>query len=170
LSQLRSTARRHKGARKIRVERDEPAPVRSSHPATNPRDAIRFWRDYLAHVTTPVFVYFIQDARGPVKIGRAGDPLGRMSELQCGNPYDLTLRAVVLAYTEDVEQRIHDMWQTAHVRGEWFGAGSESDILARARQAQREQVEAVLSGDPEGYGHALDVPLLVLSQTGMQRG
>jgi hypothetical protein len=43
--------------------------------------------------------------------------------------------------------------------------------------AQREQVEAVLDGGStcsdggsEGYRRALEVPLLVLSQTGMQRG
>jgi hypothetical protein len=167
LPQSRSSARRHRGSRKIRQYDDAPVVERLVTPGTNPRDAIRCWREELHH--PPLFVYFIQDDRGPVKIGRAGDPLTRLSELQCGNPFKLTLRAVILAFTEDVEQRIHDMWRTAHVRGEWFGGGLEAEIIGRARQTQRQQIETMIACRAD-YSEVLEMPLEIMSQTGMRRG
>lgn len=137
---------------------------RKTWPGTNPRDAVKFWR---GHVNKPLFVYFIQDERGPVKIGKASNPFARLSGLQVGNPFQLTLRAVILA-TPNAEQRIHEMWGVAHIRGEWFGGAFEPDIVARARLAQRRQIESILNG--ETTVDAAQGALSTLSLTGMRRG
>jgi hypothetical protein len=74
----------------------------------------------------------------------------------------------MLVATESAEERIHDMWRTAQIRGEWFGGGVENDIIARAKRTQREQIDAMLSdGD---LRDVLELPFRIMSQTGMQRG
>ena len=42
-----------------------------------------------------MFVYFIRDKRGPIKIGTAVDPYERLNSLQVGNPYPLELAGAV---------------------------------------------------------------------------
>lgn len=107
-------------------------------PANNPEDAITFWR---ARIDKPLFVYFIQDGGGSVKIGKAHHPISRLAELQCGNPRPLTLRHVVLA-NQTTEQELHHAWWFARVSGEWFGDGAQATILKLAQEAQSKQIKA----------------------------
>lgn len=102
-----------------------------------PHEVINFWRGEL---DKPLFVYFIQhDDGGPVKIGKAYDPESRLTELQCGNPYPLNLRYVILAGPR-TEISIHYAWSFASVGGEWFGERHQNNILSRARDAQQRQL------------------------------
>lgn len=131
----RSSARRHRG-RSPMVSRTprprEPKVVTLDH--DDPATVAAWWRQQLDR---PLFVYFIQEVDGgPVKIGQALDPKGRLAELQCGNPRVLKLRAVVLA-TDETEQSLHYAWGHAAVRGEWF---DDDRLLPLARRAQIEQI------------------------------
>lgn len=115
-------------------------------PDSTARKAYEFWRD--SGLEHPLFVYFIQADDGPVKIGKAHDPIGRLRELQCGNPRPLVIRALVLASIE-LEEYLHRTWgQFAHVRGEWFGCGYEQVILQLATESAVQQVEDFAAGQP----------------------
>jgi hypothetical protein len=66
-------------------------------------------------------VYFIQAGgpEGPVKIGKAGNPLDRLSDLQVGNHEPLELIHVVHGGLER-EAAIHSMFEPLLGRKEWF--------------------------------------------------
>lgn len=65
-------------------------------------------------------VYFIQSGSGgPIKIGLAIEPERRLSELQTGNPHELTLRASVKG-GRVAERKYHRSFSEFHIRGEWF--------------------------------------------------
>jgi len=62
-------------------------------------------------------VYFIQAGEsGPVKIGKAGDPIARLKALQTGSAARLNLLAVIDAD----EHALHDRFADHRVAGEWF--------------------------------------------------
>jgi hypothetical protein len=75
-------------------------------------------------------VYFVeQESRGkdkPVKIGVSCNVESRLSKLQTGNPYKLSVKAVFPCKDQDeafmIERTLH--WLTKkkyrHIRGEWF--------------------------------------------------
>jgi hypothetical protein len=112
------------------------------------RDTVKFWRSILTSTYAgPNFVYFIQEDGGAVKIGQAHDPLGRAAELQCGNPRPLTVRCALLA-TWETERHLHDHWRYASIRGEWFGKGHETEILAAADRICEAQIRAHIKGAP----------------------
>jgi hypothetical protein len=67
------------------------------------------------------FLYFVQDAGGPVKIGIAANPWNRFKNLQVANPRRLTLLAVVPA-TADLERLLHSILRPDRIRGEWFAS------------------------------------------------
>lgn len=138
----RSSARRHRGRNVVRVPRPaEAQPEPKLWPASHPAHAIQWWRNRLEK---PLFVYFIQHGDdGPVKIGKAFDPSARLIELQCGNPFPLELRGVVVA-ADRTEERLHALWRGHCIRGEWFGA--QDRIIALAKRTQREQVDAFKRG------------------------
>ncbi|HTE59404.1 MAG TPA: GIY-YIG nuclease family protein [Solirubrobacteraceae bacterium] len=123
-----------------RQERVRPAlAIRHIDPEDAPvLEALSYWRQRL---DGPLFVYFVQGAPGgPVKIGRARDPVDRVAGLQCGNPDALLIRALLLA-SDDAEQRLHTRWAHANVLGEWFGGGDEDTIITLAREASAWQIE-----------------------------
>jgi hypothetical protein len=111
-------------------------------PTSNPDHAIIWWG---AQIEKPLFVYFIQDANGPIKIGKAYDPRARLTELQCGNPNPLKLVAVVLA-APNTERRLHAGWDAYHLQGEWFASESaphiSTGLIELAKRTQRQQIEA----------------------------
>lgn len=123
------------------VTSETPPPIKL-WPASNPDHATIWWG---VRIEKPLFVYFIQDANGPVKIGKAHDPRARLADLQCGNPQPLQLRAVVLAAV-DTEDRLHRSWNHCRISGEWFAADSASHILELAKRTQRGQIEAFKRG------------------------
>ncbi len=67
------------------------------------------------------WVYFIQEgADGPIKIGfTTGDPSGRLSALQTGNPNPLRIVAATPGTMED-ERRWHERFAHLRMLGEWF--------------------------------------------------
>lgn len=110
------------------------------------RKVLEFWRD--TPIEKPLFVYFIQAEDGPVKIGKAHDPVGRLRELQCGNPRTLVIRALVLASVQ-LEQDLHQSWgRVCGVRGEWFGHGYEGVLVQLAIEAAVRQIEDFAEGFP----------------------
>ena len=73
------------------------------------------------------YVYFIQQKltkSKPVKIGVAHNVERRLSELQVGNPYELSVVAKLGPFSEvqaqETEQRLHRQCSKFRIRGEWF--------------------------------------------------
>jgi hypothetical protein len=89
------------------------------------------------------FIYFIQEGdEGAIKIGVADNPFKRLAEVQCGNPRDLRIAVVILAGL-DTETLLHNHWRPlAGIRGEWFGRGHQSAILAAAARIAAAQIDA----------------------------
>lgn len=135
-------------------------------PTSDPVDVVRWWKERLEK---PLFVYVIQDGDdGAVKIGKAYNPVSRLSELQCGNPRTLGLRSAALV-SDYTEEHLHAQWKRFNVRGEWFGswvrpAGKpdrygmgmvrvqpadhpnvQEAIIRLAREAQDHQVDGLLA-------------------------
>lgn len=106
-----------------------PAGVASNVFDTQAPDQLKFWRSRL---TSPEYVYFIQSGPdGPVKIGLSNKPERRINQLQTGNPDELVMRHVIPGSLE-VEQRLHQRFEPARIRGEWFGREYLPVILAFA--------------------------------------
>lgn len=106
-------------------------------------EAVAYWR---RAASDPCFVYFIRAFDGgPVKIGTAVDPAGRLVELQCGNPEHLGIEYVLLGWRE-TELHLHRRFNDAQVRGEWFGRGYEDVILAFAAGMSEWQLAAHKDG------------------------
>lgn len=64
-------------------------------------------------------VYFIGGDIGPVKIGKAMRPEGRLRDLQCGYPYELKVLALVEGGA-GVEEGYHRQFGSCRLSGEWF--------------------------------------------------
>jgi excisionase family DNA binding protein len=64
-------------------------------------------------------VYFIGGDIGPVKIGKAMSPEGRLRDLQCGYPYELKILATIEG-SDGVEQGYHRQFAHCRLNGEWF--------------------------------------------------
>jgi predicted GIY-YIG superfamily endonuclease len=78
------------------------------------------------------YVYVIGRERGPVKVGVSDNPRGRLTSLQTGCPFKLSL-----LHQEKVDSREYALWVEAHFRavyererlmGEWFKLDAELAI------------------------------------------
>lgn len=69
-------------------------------------------------------IYFIQDdTLGHIKIGFTEQEIGdRMSALQTGSPVGLVL-LLTMPGDQDVEDALHQRFDSLHLRGEWFFPG-----------------------------------------------
>jgi hypothetical protein len=81
-------------------------------------------------------VYFIgmheRTGKRFVKIGwTIGNPHARMQELQVGNPYELTLLAVIPEAERQLEFVVHQRFDRLRVRGEWFRVDKILDRFIR---------------------------------------
>ncbi len=70
-------------------------------------------------------VYFIRSGKkGPIKIGVANNVSSRLSELQIGNPFELSIVAIIpfssRKKAESFEKKIHKRFVDQRIRGEWF--------------------------------------------------
>lgn len=81
------------------------------------------------------FVYFVQCASGPIKIGSAINVNRRLVELQTGCPYELFLLAVTSG-GEQREYEYHRQFAAALIRNEWFWPTPEL-LLEISRFGQR---------------------------------
>ncbi len=87
-------------------------------------------------------IYFIQEDDGQeryVKIGRIDDPevdkystkrlIERITELQVGNPRKFKIRAIIKGGKRE-EDMLHDKFEGAAIRGEWFEPRKElTDLI-----------------------------------------
>jgi len=82
-------------------------------------------------------IYFIQAGEdGPVKIGRAVNPVERLSVLQTGNWSDFRLRAALTVDDDtEVETSLHKMLSRYRIRGEWFRFNVVVNIALAQAQA-----------------------------------
>lgn len=82
------------------------------------------------------FVYLISEPGGLVKIGCAGNPKGRRSSLQSGNPSRLILEWQTLG-NRALESALHVEFSQFRVTGEWFDFQGEDAIALVSGQAER---------------------------------
>lgn len=83
--------------------------------------------DYLSDIYDPddphSYVYFISDGEY-IKIGKADNPVARLSELQVGNPRELKILYLVPAHTQrdatKIEGKLHLTYRDYRIGGEWF--------------------------------------------------
>lgn len=100
-----------KGARDALVSRiaSEPWKVFPNHVRPRPGD-----------LRTGLHLYLMQAGGvGPVKIGRANDPLRRARELQPGCAERIIVRAVLLDRGSE-ERELHTRFASVRLAGEWF--------------------------------------------------
>lgn len=77
-----------------------------------------------------MIVYLIRAENGLVKIGKTYDVAARLQALDIGSPVSLELVYVIETQRADeVEQRLHGIYEAKRVKGEWF-ALSDEDIQA----------------------------------------
>jgi hypothetical protein len=88
------------------------------------------------------YIYVIGFAEpGIVKIGSAKAPNQRLADLQCGNPFELKVKALVSVYSGNpvnVEFAAHRIASDHHIRGEWFEL-SEDEALRAVLKAARDK-------------------------------
>ena len=70
-------------------------------------------------------VYFIRAGnKGAIKIGVASDLAKRLETLQTGNPFQLKVLATIPCSSEqhayELERRMHKLFASKRIRGEWF--------------------------------------------------
>jgi len=89
-----------------------------------------------AYLSAYGFVYFIADA-DHIKIGRATDPIMRLSDLQVGNPRRLVLLKVIPGgYRAEAEW--HERFAELRFDGEWFRAeASLKQAIKEAKPAEK---------------------------------
>lgn len=69
----------------------------------------------------PQKVYVMQHELGPVKIGIAAEPRKRLSQIQIGSPFEITLKKTAMPRNAlRVEQYLHRVFSEYRMRGEWF--------------------------------------------------
>jgi T5orf172 domain len=108
------------------------------------------------------FVYVIGEGDdGPVKIGRAQDPIQRLRQMQTGNSRRLRIEAVLLG-EETLERLMHEMWEPHGIpsvrnRGkvdaapgtEWFKADIRPDLFQAVETAADDQLDFLIDGHGE---------------------
>lgn len=81
-------------------------------------------------------VYFIEDDKGFIKIGRSSDPDARLNQLRTASSARLTLMAVEPGGSE-VEAHLHRKFADVRHIGEWFyGSGSLRTYISRVVRNQ----------------------------------
>jgi hypothetical protein len=82
------------------------------------------------------WIYFLQAGTdGPIKIGRAQDPIRRAGALNVGSPIELVLLGAMPSDRAAVDERkIHRRLAPHRVRGEWFHAAVVRAYMRRHRQ------------------------------------
>ena len=95
------------------------------------RIASQPWKVFPNHIRprpgdlrTGLHLYLMQAGEdGPVKIGRANDPIRRVTELQSGCAQRISLRAVLPGRGSE-ERGVHQAFRHSRLHGEWFTPAS----------------------------------------------
>lgn len=90
-------------------------------------------------------IYFIRSGEY-VKIGYSDNPLGRLRQVQTGNPIEAELLAVCPGGKDD-EAAIHGAFQQHRVSGEWFRATPRLDALIEKVSHDHPEVQLAPSVD-----------------------
>ena len=106
-----------------------------------------------------MWVYFIRAGnRGAIKIGWAKDVDRRMTELQIGNAFKLTLITKIKCDSKEhaaaMEQRFHRFFAKQRIRGEWFMSTINLSKL-RDINAEHLREEKLMLGEQERYDQKL---------------
>ncbi|MGE0714821.1 MAG: GIY-YIG nuclease family protein [Alphaproteobacteria bacterium] len=67
----------------------------------------------------PSYIYFVQAASGPIKVGFSHRPYARFGALRAGNAERLTMLGCMPGTLRD-EAELHDRFAASRVNGEWF--------------------------------------------------
>ena len=108
--------------------------IRQSTKTTDKNEAILFEDDLRRTLNTrksPIntgtcYLYIIGlvDAPSPVKIGISKRPSSRLASLQSGHYEALviysTAKLANVKLAADIEAKVHEIFKTVHIRGEWF--------------------------------------------------
>lgn len=76
-------------------------------------------------------IYFIEDSRKFIKIGKADDPDARLKHLQTANPSKLKIKAL-LEGSYQTEASLHYMFSHIKKNGEWFRYTDELKLFIAA--------------------------------------
>ena len=101
-------------------------------------------KEEIQAVRVTEFVYFIQEENGPIKIGRARNPLQRLRQLQTGNLRPLRL----IAFTEGdsrLESSLHFLFRRHKIAREWYHPAPEMEALLCSESRWTRQTSIVLS-------------------------
>lgn len=108
-------------------------------------------------------VYFIQcQTTMLIKIGFAGDPMSRLSNLQCGSPTKLRIVAQVRK-PQIYEKELHEKFAAHRRHGEWFFPGME--LLEFIEAIRAEERDLYQKGVEAYYAEKDDDPQWKLART-----
>lgn len=101
-----------------------------------------------------MFVYFIRAGnQGAIKIGVASDVKQRLEQLQTGNAFELKVLALIpcpcLNVAYETEKRIHRLFQSQRIRGEWFQGTIN---FAKVRNINLESEPEAAENKPKAIG------------------
>lgn len=113
-------------------------------------------------VTGPGWVYVVQLADGPIKVGLSSslNPFSRIEQLDKSLPFHLTIRG--LKWVDEVgqlETQIHHRYHHARIKGEWFAMteeeigwlliffkfGTEEEGRRKAERLTRDEIRSVMA-------------------------
>jgi hypothetical protein len=120
----------------------------------NEADLREYRREYGAKLKCHTWLYFIgSDAPGlPIKVGIAGDPFDRLSQLQSANPSRLQLLAACWSSATE-ERLVHSLLIEQCIHHEWFWSSDE--LLAAITQIRVWSQLDLLNTFPKRFDHAL---------------
>ena len=113
------------------------------------------------NIPKPCFVYLIAEGEdGPLKIGKATDPVKRLREMQTGNSRRLRVERVILG-DRQIEKLFHEMWEPFAIISsrnrsragappgtEWFKDEVRENIFPIFDEIAMRQAEIVKHGTP----------------------
>jgi hypothetical protein len=139
--QQRAKALEAKRARKmVRVQKRQPKTLgvpkprkqkSSNRHSVGARDErlLKMWEAYHSSPAPRgqhIVYFFRQGSDGPIKIGRTvGNPLQRLVMCQTGNPYRLSIIAIITGTAVDAELDLHARFRHLRLEGEWFMPASD---------------------------------------------
>lgn len=105
------------------------------------------------------FVYFIGEEDGPIKIGVSKDPVGRLRNMQTGNPRRLRVEHVLLGDMA-LEKLLHEFWEPHAIVSsrnagkpgappgtEWFESDARAELLPILDTAAAGQIACLAEPD-----------------------
>lgn len=91
------------------------------------------------------WLYVVEHEHGYYKIGHSENPKSRASQLQVGSPYEIKLWLMAKFLNDDLvggepelEEQIHERFDSGHVRGEWFEADRDEIYQYLGKEAEAE--------------------------------